>query len=104
MYRGAFEGVDVVISMHAGLGNDGTITILGSHNGFTSKNVTFKGRSAHAAADPENGVNALYMANSALNGIKRFKGDLPGFGHGPGASHHNKGRYGCECHPGGGMH
>jgi len=73
LYRGAFEGVDVVISMHAGLGNDGTITILGSHNGFTSKNVTFKGRSAHAAADPENGVNALYMANSALNALNALR-------------------------------
>lgn len=73
LYRGAFEGVDVVISMHAGLGNDGTITILGSHNGFTSKNVTFRGRSAHAAADPENGVNALYMANTAINALNAMR-------------------------------
>ena len=73
LYRGAFEGVDLVISMHAGLGNDGTITILGSHNGFTSKNVTFKGRSAHAAADPENGVNALYMANTAINALNSLR-------------------------------
>ena len=28
LYRGAFEGVDLVISMHAGLGNDGTITTV----------------------------------------------------------------------------
>lgn len=73
LYRGAFEGVDLVISMHAGLGNDGTITILGSHNGFTSKNVTFKGRSAHAAADPENGVNALYMANTAISALNALR-------------------------------
>lgn len=45
--------------MHAGLGNDGMITILGPHNGFTSENVIFKGCSTHAAADLENGVNAL---------------------------------------------
>lgn len=73
LYRGAFEGVDVVISMHAGLGNDGTITILGSHNGFTSKNIVFKGRSAHAAADPENGINALYMANTALTALNGLR-------------------------------
>ena len=73
LQRGAFEGVDVVVSMHAGLGNDGTITILGSHNGFTSKNVTFKGRSAHAAAEPEKGVNALYMANTALNALNAMR-------------------------------
>lgn len=73
LYRGAFEEVDVVISMHTGLGNDETITILGSHNGFTSKNVIFEGRSAHAAADPENGVNALYMANTALNALNALR-------------------------------
>ena len=59
--------------MHAGLGNDGTITILGSHNGFISKNVTFQGRSAHAAADPENGINALYMANTALTALNSLR-------------------------------
>ena len=73
LYRGAFDGVDVVISMHGGLGNDGTVSILGSHNGFTSKNVTFKGRSAHAAADPENGINALYMANTALTALNGMR-------------------------------
>lgn len=73
LHRGAFDGVDVVISMHAGLGNDGTITILGSHNGFTSKNVIFEGRSAHAAADPENGINALYMASTAINALNAVR-------------------------------
>ena len=77
LYRGAFEEVDIVISMHAGLGNDGTITILGSDNGFTSKNVTFQGRSAHAAADPENGVNALYMASAALNALNALRETFP---------------------------
>lgn len=71
--RGAFEGVDVVLSMHAGFRNDGTISIVGSHKGFTSKNVTFKGRSAHAAADPKNGINALYMANIALNALNALR-------------------------------
>lgn len=73
LYRGGFEGVDVVISMHAGLGNDGTITVVGSHNGLASKNVTFKGRSAHAAADPENGINALYMANIAIDALNSMR-------------------------------
>ena len=73
MFRGAFEGVDVVVSMHGGLGNDGTVTILGSHNGLVSKSVTFQGRSAHAAADPENGINALYMANTALTAMNGLR-------------------------------
>lgn len=73
MYRGAFEGVDVAISMHAGYENDGTISLLGIHNGSISKTVKFYGKSAHAAADPENGVNALYMATTAINTVNALR-------------------------------
>lgn len=73
LYRGAFEGVDVVISMHAGLGNTGTVTLLGTHNGSVTKTVKFCGKSAHAAADPEDGVNALYMANTALTALNAMR-------------------------------
>lgn len=66
LYRGAFEDVDLVVNMHAGALNDSTIRPIGHHNGFISKTVTFHGRAAHAAAAPERGINALYMANTAL--------------------------------------
>jgi amidohydrolase len=73
MYHGAFDDADLVIGMHAGIGNDGTITTFGSHNGFVAKSVIFKGKAAHAAGHPDQGINALYMVNTALtalNGIR----------------------------------
>lgn len=73
LYRGAFQNVDVVISMHSGALNDGTIRPVGRHNGFLSKNVTFKGCSSHAAVAPEKGINALYMANTALTALNALR-------------------------------
>lgn len=69
LYRGVFEDVDVIINMHSGALNDGTIRPMGRHNGFISKTVTFHGKAAHAAAAPEQGINALYMANTALTAL-----------------------------------
>lgn len=40
-----------------------------SYNGYVRKRVVFKGESTHAALSPENGVNALYAANIALDAI-----------------------------------
>lgn len=73
MYRGAFEGIDLVISMHTGTENDGTIRPAGRHNGFISKKVTFQGKASHAAVAPEKGVNALYMANTALTALNALR-------------------------------
>lgn len=73
MYRGAFDGVDVVINVHSGAANDGTIRPVGRHNGFISKTAAFLGKSAHAAAAPEQGINALYMANTALTAMNGLR-------------------------------
>ena len=35
-------------------------------NGFTAERVTVRGKAAHAAIDPWNGVNALGIASSAI--------------------------------------
>lgn len=63
---GAFDDVDICIAHHSSneisFGNSGG-------NGFFSKKVSFYGRSAHAGAAPENGINALYAANLALQAL-----------------------------------
>ena len=73
MYRGAFDGVDLVLNVHSGAMGDGTIRPVGRHNGFLSKTVTFQGKSAHAAAFPDQGINALYMANTALTALNGLR-------------------------------
>lgn len=71
--RGVFDDVDVVISIHASCTPKREIRLMGTNNGFLAKSVSFQGRAAHAAASPDTGINALYMANTALtalNGIR----------------------------------
>lgn len=66
LYRGAYDGVDLAVSVHPSDNPMGCIWISGGSNGFIAKTVTVKGKAAHAAASPEDGVNALYAANLAL--------------------------------------
>lgn len=70
--RGAFDGVDVVVSVHAAENATKMIGLMGTNNGFVSKSVSFKGTSAHAAS-PYDGKNALYMANTALTALNGLR-------------------------------
>ncbi len=65
IYRGVFDDIDAAMMIHAG----DKYYYAKSYNGFLTKKIAFRGRSAHAGLSPENGVNALYAANLALNGI-----------------------------------
>ena len=73
IHRGVFDDIDVVISIHASCTPHRSIRLMGTNNGFLAKSVTFQGRAAHATMSPDTGINALYMANTAmtaLNGIR----------------------------------
>lgn len=52
---GAFAGIDVALSMHPHTDSQ----VLAGDIGFIGFDVIFHGRTAHAAADPWNGANAL---------------------------------------------
>ena len=62
---GVFDDVDAAIMVHSG--ND--YHCPSSYNGFVMKKVVFKGKAVHAGLCPEDGVNALYAANLALDAI-----------------------------------
>jgi len=57
---GFFEGVDAVMMMHP-MGNS-KITVATGFLAITGINLVFTGKTAHAAADPFNGLNALNAA------------------------------------------
>jgi amidohydrolase len=57
---GFFKGVDAVMMMHP-MGNS-KITVATGFLAITGINLVFSGRTAHAAADPYNGLNALNAA------------------------------------------
>lgn len=68
---GVFDSIDIMLSCHAmGLDMDVFHAEIGaSLNGFIQKRATFRGKAAHAGANPEGGVNALNAANLAMTGI-----------------------------------
>lgn len=64
---GAFEDVDMCLAHHISL--EGVQTGSGSGNGFVSKVIRIKGKAAHAAGCPEQGINALSAATLGLQGL-----------------------------------
>ena len=68
---GVFDDVDIMLSCHA-MGIDMTryhAEVGSGLNGFIQKRAIFRGRAAHAGANPEGGINALNAANLAMTGI-----------------------------------
>jgi amidohydrolase len=58
---------DIHLAMMCHLGNRGAkVSLGGTCNGFIGKLARFRGREAHAAGAPDQGVNALAAANVAL--------------------------------------
>ena len=69
IYEGEFDDVDAAIMVHAQPENSEKGVFLDADSlGFIMKNVTFKGKSVHAAK-PFDGVNALNAAALAILGI-----------------------------------
>jgi len=66
---GAFEGVDVCLSMHPHTDNQ----VIASDVGFIGFDLVFHGRTAHAAADPWNGANALDGLILTYNNINALR-------------------------------
>jgi amidohydrolase len=67
--KGAFDDVDIAMMVHSlDLGEKKVLLDIES-NGFIGKEITFIGKSSHAGACPENGINALSAAMLALNNI-----------------------------------
>ena len=60
--EGVFDDIDVAMMLHAG----GTNYTPSGFNGFVMKRLIFHGKSAHAGANPDKGVNAISMMRSAL--------------------------------------
>lgn len=74
IYRGYFDGVDMAMMIHNGIMEEGKyLTVNPGCNGLVAKNITFKGVSAHAGGHPEQGVNALYAATTALGAANALR-------------------------------
>lgn len=65
--QGAFDDIDLSIAHH--IGEDDILVGGITGNGFVSKVIRYHGRAAHAAACPENGINALNAASLGLSAL-----------------------------------
>ena len=63
--EGVFDDIDMSIMNHLGCAGYSVL----DNNGFCMKNVTFHGKSAHAAGAPQYSINALSAANLALHAL-----------------------------------
>lgn len=74
IYRGYLDGVDMAMMIHSGTLKEGkALCISRGSNGCVTKNITFRGVSAHAGGAPQNGKNALYAATCALNAVNALR-------------------------------
>lgn len=67
LYRGYLDGVDMAMMVHTTSKTNFDFGCLLGSNGCIIKSATFKGKSAHAGADPSAGINALYAATNAMS-------------------------------------
>jgi amidohydrolase len=70
--KGVFSGVDIAMMVHPGTMNSGTRNNLT----LVPLEITFDGKSAHAAAAPEQGVNALNAVIQTFNSINALREHL----------------------------
>lgn len=74
IYRGEFDDIDLAMQMHSDANMPAaTVSVGESSNGFVGKTVRYVGKTAHAAAAPHEGVNALNAACLGLMGINALR-------------------------------
>ena len=70
--EGVFDDIDVAMMLHAG----GANYTPSGFNGFVMKRLVFHGKSAHAGANPDKGVNAISMMRKGVNAISMMRSAL----------------------------
>ena len=74
MKRGYMDEVDLAFMVHTTSDLEpGTVSFGKGGNGCVTKNLEFKGVSAHAGGAPHLGVNALYMASQAFSAVNALR-------------------------------
>ena len=67
--RGYFDGVDIAFMVHTGA----NMGVQLGNVGCMLKNITYKGKAAHAGGNPWNGKNALYAATCGINAVNAIR-------------------------------
>jgi len=67
--RGYFDGVDIAFMVHT----SDKYYVRGGSVGCVAKEITYKGKAAHAGSSPWNGCNALYAATAGINAVNAIR-------------------------------
>ena len=71
---GVFDDVDMAMMIHAGEWSpSGAFSVLDHGNGFRVFTIRYEGKQAHAAAAPDQGINALYAAVAGINAVNALR-------------------------------
>lgn len=75
IYEGAFDDIDMAMQMHVEHANspEGEMGLGTTSNGFVGKLIEYKGKAAHAAAAPDQGINALQGAMMGVMGVNAIR-------------------------------
>ncbi|WP_029902554.1 amidohydrolase [Prevotella sp. 10(H)] len=74
IHLGLFDDIDAAIMLHAQPDSEEpSIHIYETGNGFLFKDVVCKGKSAHAANAPHDGINALHALIQGINNINAIR-------------------------------
>jgi amidohydrolase len=71
---GVFDDVDMAMMIHAGEWSSSAAFSVPDHgNGFRIFMIRYEGKQAHAAAAPDQGINALYAAVAGINAVNALR-------------------------------
>ena len=74
IHEGVFDDVDLSMMMHCWNHYPDALVVKGESNlGFVAFNVYYKGKQAHAAAEPHEGINALNAAVIGINAVNSLR-------------------------------
>jgi amidohydrolase len=74
IFKNEFSGIDMAMMVHSLGATPGPVLQLGeSSNGFIGKLIRYTGKAAHAAASPDEGINALNAAMLGLMGVHALR-------------------------------
>lgn len=68
-----FDDADCLIHVHAMSGDQWRFSLGSVLSGFVYKKITFLGKASHAAALPDQGINALYECTLFLNAVNMLR-------------------------------
>lgn len=74
VHRDVFDDVDAAVMVHSQSNESGPFAgLVKSGSGFIAEKINYAGKTAHAAAAPEEGINALHAAVLGINNVNALR-------------------------------